>query len=195
MTGKLFIISAPSGAGKTSLVHALIPQLKALCPIKRLITYTSKTPRPGEKQGIDYHFISSEEFEEKAKKGFFLEWSTVYGTYYGSPSAVLKELKCGKSFLLIVDRVGAAQIVKKYTRSILIWVEVPTIEDLKNRLEQRGTDTPEQIKRRLAIAKAELEQESRENLYKYHVCNDIFEDSVRNLRKIVLKELNLKDLK
>ena len=191
MTGKLFIISAPSGAGKTTLVSALIPRLKALCLMERLITYTSKTPRLGEKQGVDYHFISTDEFEQKAEKGFFLEWSTVYGTYYGSPSAVLKELKTGKSFMLIADRAGAVQIAKKDTSSVLIWIQAPTIEILQERLEKRGTDLPEQIKRRLTIAKAELQQESRESLYQYHVCNDDFEVSVQYLKEIIMKELNL----
>ncbi len=191
MSGKLFIISAPSGAGKTSLVNALLPRLGDRCSINRLITYTSKTPRPGEKQGIDYHFISTDEFEQKAAKGFFLEWSTVYGTYYGSPVAVLRELEIGKSFMLIADRVGAAQIIKRHSSAVLIWIHTVSIEVLQERLEGRGTDKPEQILRRLAIAKAELEQESREDLYQYHVCNDNFEESIQVLEKIVLKELNI----
>src|SRR5581483_10666268 len=110
--GVLFIVSAPSGAGKTTLVNAALGSLKSSHAIERVITYTSRMPREGEIPGVDYHFISELEFQSRIKDGFFLEWSGAYGTYYGTPRGLLEDLEKGHHRILIPDRNGAQKILE-----------------------------------------------------------------------------------
>ena len=187
--GKLFIVSAPSGAGKTTLVNAVIKWVCPKNPIKRVITYTSKIARRGEQNERDYHFLSSTEFEQKIKDGFFLEYSIAYGAYYGSPRSVLDEIKQGKSFILIIDRIGAKQVVKQTKCEVLIWIYPPSIEVLKQRLEYRATENSEQIQKRIVQAQKEIAQETSQKLYTYHVKNDVFEKAVQKLEAIIINEL------
>lgn len=177
MAGKIFIISAPSGAGKTTLVHALLAQYASHYSIERLITYTSRAPRVIEKAGYDYHFISNREFEEKIEQGFFLEYSTAYGAYYGISRALIAQLSAGKSYLIVVDRQGARSLKEKIDNAIAVWLytDLPTLEE---RLYARATDTKEQIAKRLAIAQQEMDEENKTNFWNYRLFNQNLSDSL-----------------
>ena len=119
MKGTLFVISAPSGAGKTTLVREVLDRLRAELGLMRVITHTSKQPRTGEVQGVDYHFLSEEEFKQKIEEEFFIEHSTVYGAYYGVAKALFKKLDEGIHHIAIVDRAGAASLKAKVAMQFL----------------------------------------------------------------------------
>jgi guanylate kinase len=191
MTGKLFVISAPSGAGKTTLVKAVLEDLQDKYPIKRLITYTTRSIRQGEVDGQHYHFLSTDEFKAKIKEGFFLEWSTWYDHYYGSPTSIIEEVKNGSSYIAILDRAGAADILEAYSDAILVWINPPSLSLLKGRLKKRGKDTPEVIEKRLIKAKLEVEQEAKEQLYQYHLINSDFEEAKNRLISIITTNLGI----
>lgn len=194
MNGSLFIISAPSGAGKTSLIHALLDELKSQYPLERVVTYTSKAPREGEVDGQDYHFVSNEFFEQKIKDGFFLEWSTDYAAYYGTPAEIIKKLEGGTSLILIIDRRGAQQILAQIPSAVAIWIYTADLEVLKKRLTARGTESEAQIEQRFEQAKIEIELESAKSLYHYHLLNDNFLTTAEHLKNIILETLSQKKL-
>ena len=187
--GKLFLISAPSGAGKTSLVNEIVDRLGARYQIERVITYTAKDARVGEQNGRDYHFISPQEFEQRIAQEFFLEYSTAYGTYYGSPRSILENTKTGKSYLMIIDRIGVKKIVNQTNNAILIWLYTQDMSELENRLTKRATENPEQIRNRMKRAQVEMAQEREDRLYQYHVLNDDFDKAAAQLENIVINDL------
>jgi len=189
MSGKLFIVSAPSGAGKTSLVENVLPKLKQTYQIDRLITCTSRKARPGERQGVDFTFMSEADFEMKIKQGFFIEWSKAYDHYYGSPVSVIDDLKNGASRVLVIDRLGAKQVLERVSGSVSIWIYPSSIGVLRERLLTRGANTLQQVERRLELAKFELEDEAKNNLYTHHVLNDIFDEASEVLETIFVNEL------
>lgn len=186
MTGKLFIISAPSGAGKSSLVNALISDKEVPPSLERVITYTSKPPRPSEVNGTDYHFITQQEFQRNIALGFFLEWSNAYGNYYGSPSSIIMGMMQGKSYIMVLDRNGASEVKRIVPEAVLIWIKVSSIEVLRNRLEARAEDSPEVIAKRLALAEVEMDQERRVSIFDHHIVNENFENALTDLKKIIL---------
>ncbi len=188
--GKLFVVSAPSGAGKTTLIEELLKRWGKLYNLQRGITYTTRAPREGEKNGVDYNFISIEEFQHKIEAGFFIEWSTWYDHFYGSSIEVIKGLKTGVSYILIVDRLGASKIVSKFPGAVLIWITPPSLEILEDRLRLRGKDSEATIINRLKKAAIEIEEEKQKSLYNYHFINDVFEDVLRNIKNVF--EINLK---
>lgn len=185
--GQIFIISASSGAGKTTLVNELLKRINQY-PIERVITYTSKIARTNEQNCRDYYFISPEEFKQKIADGFFLEYSTAYGTYYGSPRSILDGIKKGKSYVLIIDRIGAQKVVKRTKEAVLIWIYTKDLGILEFRLKKRSTENSEQIEKRLAQARYEMDLESKYPLYHYHVLNEDFEVAVTKLEGIVKGE-------
>jgi len=187
--GKLFIVTAPSGAGKTSLVSALLERVEQTHKISRVITHTTKSPRLGDRDGKDYHFLSVDQFEQKIKEDFFLEWSLAYGHYYGSPKNIVPMLEQGNSFLMILDSQGAQAIASLLSEAILIWISVPNIEILKKRLLLRKSENLEQVNKRILLAQKEIQEKSKKNFFKYVVCNDIFEKALLELESIVNKEL------
>lgn len=189
MKGKLFIISAPSGAGKTTLVHRVLKELENEIALERVITYTTKEPRAGEKEGHDYHFVSREEFDQLLKQGFFMEHSKAYVDYYGSPALVIQGLSRGISYILIVDRIGAQDIVKRVPSAISIWIEAPSMEILKMRLTARGTESSEKVERRLFRAQQEIALEKRSPFYMYHMINDELDKAVFDLKAILYHEI------
>ena len=189
MSGKLFIISAPSGAGKTSLVDDVLPKLQDVCSIDRLITYTSREKRPGEQDGVDFNYISDKEFEDKIYQGFFIEWSRAYDHYYGSPADVVKDMANGKSKILVIDQVGARKLIERISNVVTIWIYTSTIDVLKERLVKRGCNSLAQIEKRVERARFELEQEAKNKFYKYHILNDVFDDATKNLEQILVNEL------
>ncbi len=184
--GTLFIVSGPSGVGKTTVVTEFLRQCHQDYRVSRMVTYTTKSPRRTEVDGVDYHFITQSEFERKITDGFFLEWSGEYGAYYGTPLYVIKDVEVGNSYILVIDRLGAAQIVEKYPQAVLIWVQVSSLDVLSDRLVRRKTDSLDQIQTRLLLAKKEIDQESHSPMYGYHVDNDDLSTAVEGLSAIVL---------
>jgi guanylate kinase len=165
--GRLFIISAPSGAGKSTLCKAL---LKRFGNILFSISHTTRKPRPGEQDGVDYFFIIQAEFEKGIKSGKWAEWAIVHENYYGTSTEYLdNKLLSGKDILLEIDVQGARQILEKYPESITIFIMAPSFDELRNRLESRGTDDPDVIERRMKNAKQEVSQK---DLYRHIIVND-----------------------
>ncbi len=197
MSGKLFIVSAPSGAGKTTLVRAVLDDFYSQFSINRVITYTSRPPRYGERSGEDYHFISSSEFEKKKNSHFFLEWSGRYDHYYGTPRYIIDGLANGNSCVLVIDRSGAQQIISiandpsPILRNCVvpIWIYTSDILELERRLVCRGKNTEKQICRRIALAKAELKQEQQNPIYKHYILNDDFHKAKKRLMEVFVIEL------
>ncbi|MGE0009979.1 MAG: guanylate kinase [Candidatus Babeliales bacterium] len=187
--GKLFVVSAPSGAGKTSLVLKALEQLNGRCLVERVVSYTSKTPRPGDVHGFDYFFIPKEEFLVKIEEGFFIEYSTAYGNYYGTPAHIVDNVAQGNSYILVIDRAGAKQIAQKTEHAVLIWIDIPDIETLEKRLVLRKTEDEDQLRTRLLLAQKELLEEKQENFYHYHICNDIFENALGELLSVIVANL------
>lgn len=158
--------------------------------MNRVVTYTTKKPRDGERDGIDYHFLTPIVFQEKIQKGFFLEWSGVYGSYYGSPAYILEGLQKGDSFILIIDRLGARKIGHIYKDSIFIWIYTKDIKILMERLQNRKTEKAEQIARRLKLAQEEIKDERDNPFYHYHILNDDIESAIQSIKSIIIEKIN-----
>lgn len=157
MKGKLIIFSAPSGAGKTTIVKHLLQQDFGL---EFSVSATSRQPRPGEVHGKDYYFLSEEEFREKIEKDEFLEWEEVYnGIFYGTLKSEVERIRrAGKNVIFDVDVVGGSNIKKFYgNEALAVFVQPPSVDELKKRLQNRSTESEERIKMRVAKAEKELE--------------------------------------
>lgn len=187
--GKLFIVSACSGAGKSTIVDAVIEETKNEYAIERVITYTTKEPRPGEVNGQHYHFISSAVFREKIAQNFFLEWSDAYGHMYGSPRFIVNQMEQGKSYILVADRDGARQISSQIKGVVLIWIYTQNFEILEYRLRARKTEKEKHILARLALARQEIIDEEEKRLYHHHVLNDDLEKAVQEVKTKILLQL------
>jgi guanylate kinase len=184
--GRLFIVSAPSGAGKTSLIEAVIARVNPAWGLRRIVTYTSRSPRKGEIPGRDYNYLSSQEFFQKAQSGFFIEWTQGLGHCYGTQKTIIEDLRAGRSGILVIDRPGAAQVARVLEDAILVWIEVPDMATLEKRLRIRGTESEEAIQRRLLRARDEIAEEQEKKLYHFHICNDNFNKAVDELEEIIL---------
>lgn len=181
--GILFIISAPSGSGKTTLCNELVDSLNDL---NRSISMTTRAPRSGERDGIDYIFIEKEEFLKRKKKNEFLEWARVFGEYYGTPKKYVTHLiSKGQDIVLSIDVQGAMKIRRFKTKAVYIFIMPPSMEQLRERLVARSTDSKKEISKRLGIAKKEVSYLSR---YDYFVVNDVLAAALENLRSIVIAE-------
>ena len=181
--GTLYIVSAPSGAGKTTLVGAL---LKNMPDIKASISHTTRPMRPGEKEGINYHFVSEEIFLSLINKEAFLEHAQVYNHFYGtSKEWVEKTLSEGIDVILEIDWQGAEQIRDLIPESKSIFILPPSLEALEERLIKRGQDDPTVIKRRLAAAKEEI---SHYMMADYLLINDGFDETLVEFNSIILHE-------
>ncbi len=177
--GVLYIVSAPSGAGKTSLVKAL---LKADSAIRLSISYTTRAPRPGESDGKDYHFVSRERFETMQAEQEFLESAEVYGNFYGtSKGGIQRDLEAGRDILLEIDWQGAAQVKQFFPQASTIFVLPPSYHALRSRLAGRGQDSNEVIERRLAAA---TEDVSHAGAFDYIIVNDDFDEALLDLLAI-----------
>ena len=183
MNGHLFILSAPSGAGKTTVCEAL---LKELPDLRRAVTTTTRPPRSGEENGVDYFFLTREEFQEKLKSGRFLESAVIYDNYYGSGRDYIEEeLDAGRDVILVVDVQGAQSIQETGVRAIYIFLLPPSLDVLKARLVDRKTDSPEVIMKRSAQAREEI---SRYKSYDYCVINDDLTVAVADIKSIIRAE-------
>ncbi len=179
--GTLYIISAPSGAGKTSLVKAL---LESTDGIQVSVSHTTRPMRPGEINGKDYHFTDVESFRAKIDSGDFLEYAEVFGNFYGtSRSAVLEMMAKGVDVILEIDWQGAAQVRQQIPEALSIFILPPSREELERRLRGRGTDADEVIARRLGEAVTEMGHYAE---FDYLVFNDDFDIALAELRSIVL---------
>jgi guanylate kinase len=181
--GLLFIVSAPSGTGKTTLVERLV---QALPNLRMSRSYTSRVAREGERDGVDYNFISRQEFEERVARGEFLEWADVFGNYYGTCRPdVEQSLAEGQDVVLVIDVQGARQVKAGRVDHTAIFVLPPSFEVLEQRLRGRSKDTEEQMQRRLATSRAEAASYVD---YDYVVVNDAVEPTVVRLREIIAAE-------
>lgn len=180
MRGNLYIVSAPSGAGKSSLVTALIegdPHLRLS------VSYTTRAPRPGEEDGVHYHFVTREAFLEMLGQGAFLESAEVYGNHYGTSQPWIEaEMAQGHDVLLEIDWQGAVQVRRIFPDAIGIYILPPSLEELERRLRDRGQDSAEVIARRLATAREDMTHALE---YDYLVVNERFELALADLRAIV----------
>ncbi len=181
--GVLFVVSAPSGAGKTSLCH----ELMALFPDLRFsVSCTTRPPRPGEVPERDYCFVDEPTFRGMIKEGVFLEWAEVYGKLYGTPRASIQEWMAQKcDVLLDIDTQGAMQIRRHVPEAVSVYILPPSMAVLRRRLEDRKGDSPDEIAKRLKMAKDEV---AYYRDYSYVIINEDFKFSVRQLEAIVLAE-------
>ena len=181
--GLLFIVSAPSGTGKTTIVERLVQ----VVPRLRLSrSYTSRRARAGEQDGVDYNFISREQFEAMTAENAFLEWADVFGNYYGTGSADTEEfLAAGEDVVLVIDVQGARQVRGRGIETVGVFVLPPSAGVLESRLRGRSKDTEEQIRRRLAVARTEVGEFAQ---YEYVVVNDDLDGAVNRMRAIVMAE-------
>jgi len=179
----LIVVSAPSGTGKTTLceaVEAILPDLV------HSVSFTTRPPRSDERDGEDYHFVDETTFMQMVKKGEFVEWALVHGHLYGTHRLALeKHFAEGKDVILDLDTQGAAQLQRIYPRGIFVFIIPPDLKMLEERLRQRGTDSEEEIQRRLEKAREEIKH-YRE--YAYVIVNDVFEKAVRELSAIIVAE-------
>jgi guanylate kinase len=181
--GLLFIVSAPSGTGKTTLVERLVQRVPDLCMSR---SYTSRRARAGERDGVDYNFITRERFEQMARDNEFLEWADVFGNYYGTCAVdTERSLVGGNDVVLVIDVQGARQVRSRGIETVAIFVLPPSAAILEQRLRGRSKDSAEQIARRLEVARREVSEFAQ---YKYVVINDEVEAAVDRLRAIVLAE-------
>ncbi len=178
--GNLFVVVAPSGAGKTSLVNELLRREPNL---RLSISYTTRPPREGEAHGREYHFVARAAFERMIASGDFLEHANVYGNYYGTSRRwIEEELAGGHDVLLEIDWQGAAQVRRLFAHMVGIFILPPSYAELRRRLERRGKDAPETIARRLAGARDEV---SHVLEFEYIIVNEDFDSAVRDLESIV----------
>jgi guanylate kinase len=181
--GLLFVISAPSGTGKTTVVERLVKVLPDLALSR---SYTSRTLRAGESAGVDYNFITRARFEAMVAEEAFLEWADVFGNLYGTCAIDAdRDLSCGRDLVLVIDVQGARQVRARRAGMIGIFVLPPSFEVLEQRLRGRSKDSEEAIRRRLATARAEVAAVAE---YDYVVVNDELDACVDRLRAIVLAE-------
>jgi guanylate kinase len=180
--GHLFIISAPSGAGKTTLVKAVLERYR---DVLYSVSYTTRKPRSLEQDGVDYHFISKQDFEKGIREGQWVEWAQVYGNYYGTSNKFIDDgLTSGRDILLDIDVQGTIQILKKYPESVTVFILPPSMKVLKKRLEMRGTDSRQVIEKRLICAKKEITQK---DLYRHIIVNDNLSNAIEELIAIIEK--------
>jgi len=181
--GKLFVITAPSGAGKSSLIKALLKDDPSL---KLSTSYTTRPPRPGEQNGREYHFVKDGEFLDMRSRGEFLESAEVHGNHYGTAKRIIEQaLAHGSDLLLEIDWQGARQVRKLHPDCVGIFILPPSLEELERRLRGRGQDAESVIQRRLANARDEL---THADEFKYRIINKDFEAAKGELSEIIRNE-------
>ncbi len=181
--GKSFIISGPSGVGKSTVLHALF---EGRDDLYFSVSATTRAPREGEVDGKDYHFIAAEKFRTMISEDAFLEYAEYVGNFYGTPKKFVDEaMGEGKDVILDIEIQGATQVCAKRPETVRIFIAPPSWGELERRLTARGTDTPEKIQKRLLRAKVEMESAGD---YDYFVINDTVENAVNELRAIMCAE-------
>lgn len=181
--GKTFIISGPSGVGKSTVLGALF---EGRDDLYFSVSATTRAPRPTEKPDVDYHFIEAETFRQWIEDGEFLEYAEYVGNFYGTPKKFVDAAMAeGKDVILDIESQGATQVHELRPDVVRIFIAPPSWEELERRLTARGTDSPEKVQKRLLRAKVELENAGH---YDYFVINDTVENAVQELRAIMLAE-------
>ncbi|GAB1401729.1 guanylate kinase [Elusimicrobiota bacterium] len=181
--GMIIIVSAPSGAGKTSICDAVIRDDKNII---YSVSTTTRKPRKGEKDGREYLFVDEKKFKQDIKNGKFIEWARVHGNYYGTAKAVLQNvLSKGKDVLLDIDVQGALSIKKKYKDALMLFIMTPTLKELKKRLIKRNKDSKETINIRIENAKKEIKYV---NSYDYLILNDKLKKSINDVKAVIKAE-------
>ncbi len=181
--GTLFIVSAPSGAGKTSLCRGVLERMENL---KFSISYTTRPPRHGEADGQDYFFVDEDYFEEEVRKDKFIEWAKVHGHYYGTSKKLLSDwTRKGIDVILDIDAQGAMRLQSSSQDRVFIYILPPSFDILRERLNSRGADSPEEIARRLKKAGEEIRFY---NHYQYLLVNEVYETALDCLEAIILAE-------
>jgi guanylate kinase len=183
MNGQLFVISAPSGTGKSTIIREVRQGLDRL---SYSISHTSRPPRGNERDGVDYHFVDRPGFERMIAQGTLVEWAEVYGAYYGTSALELERLiREGRDVLLDIDSQGARNIRIRFPETVLIYVLPPSLEVLEARLRGRGTDNPHTIRARMKKSCRELANCA---WYDYIVINDDLNQAVRSVRSVIIAE-------
>lgn len=178
--GSLFVVSAPSGAGKTSLVRALLGEQPNL---RLSVSCTTRAARPGEVDGVDYEFLGREEFIRRRDAGDFLEWAEVHENLYATSRAWIEgRIAAGEDVVLEIDWQGAMQVRAQFPQAVLVFIAPPSIEELRRRLESRGQDSPEVIGQRIQAARPELAEAGR---FEYVIINQEFAGALRQLAAVV----------
>jgi guanylate kinase len=179
-SGSMILVVAPSGAGKSSLVAEL---LKTDPTLALSVSFTTRSPRPGEEHGINYFFISEAEFKQRQEQGDFMEWAHVHGNYYGtSKSWILEKMQAGQDVVLEIDWQGARQIQAMNPQAIWVFILPPSMKILEDRLRTRGQDDDATIRKRIAAAKEEISHLGEAN---YLIINDLFPAALFELRQII----------
>jgi guanylate kinase len=180
MSGNLYVVAAPSGAGKTTLVRQLLERDPA---VRLSISYTTRAPRPGEQDGREYHFVEVDAFRAMIARGDFLEWAEVHGNFYGtSQKWIADRLAAGDDVLLEIDWQGAQQVRRLFPAAIGIFILPPSMAELTRRLTGRGTDAADVIARRLAAAQAEMRHVGE---FDYVIINDLLDRALDDLCAVV----------
>ena len=181
--GTLFVVSAPSGAGKTTLCREMRLRLHDLA---YSVSVTTRPPRPGEIDGTDFRFVTRSQFEDMAKQGQMAEWATVHTNLYGTPAAPLEAaLRDGRDVLLDIDTQGAAQLRARYSDAVLVFVVAPSMGELEQRLRERRSDSEREITRRLQRAREEVMLWNR---YDYLIVNRDVKEAMEQLESIIQAE-------
>lgn len=183
MKGRIFVISGPSGAGKSTLIKGV---RKRVGNMDYSISHTTRSPRSGEKNGVDYFFVDKPSFKEMIANNTFVEWAQVYDDYYGTSYGILKEkLNAGLDIILDIDIQGAKNIKEKIEGSLLIFILPPSKEILEERLRDRATDDADAIEKRIGLATSEL---ASCRWYDYLIINDDLEKATRSLEAVILAD-------
>lgn len=190
----LFVVTGPSGSGKSTIVHHVLSDLRN---VQFSVSHTTRPKRSSEEDGREYYFVSDKEFERMIARKKFVEWAVVHGHYYGTSKKEVEDKRERKDVILDIDVQGAAQIRKKYKKAMFVFVLPPRFQELKRRLEERGTDSPAVIRQRLRDAKKEIREYVH---FGYIVVNDRLDKAVLELESIILSvrcrlEVRKKDIR
>lgn len=182
--GLLLVLSAPSGAGKTTLAHRL---MKELPEVVFSISHTTRAPRGTEREGVDYCFVDVQTFQEKIERGEFVEWAEVHGHFYGSPQSVVDQARSTRGVAVFdIDVQGGTAIHRKHPDAVMVFILPPSMEELERRLRDRNTDSDPTIRSRLLAARSEMERGVAS--YDYIIVNDDIEHAFQQLRSVVIAE-------
>ncbi len=180
MAGRLFVVSGPSGSGKSSIVKELLEQLD----LDFSVSATTRLPRPGERHGDHYNFVSRRDFEAMIEDDEFFEWAIYNNRFYGTPGTPIEAaLAAGRDVLLDIDPQGARQVRDKRPDAVMVFIAPPSIDELERRLRRRGDTSDEEIEDRLAIARSEMEQAP--EIFDHIVVNDEFQSAVEAVTRLV----------
>lgn len=182
--GRFFVLSAPSGAGKTTLINRLLVEFPDM---ERSVSCTTRKPRVEEREGVDYHFVGEGLFREMIGKDLFFEWEKVHGAYYGTPKGpLLKRRSEGKDTILDIDTRGALNLKKSFGDAILIFLMPPSLDALEKRLRHRKTETEESIQRRLEDARSQIAEKEK---FDYVIINDDIHRAYEAIKTIIKGDL------